>query len=289
MAGLGRLTRTEAVCIVDDYQRRLPAWSGRPRSEHMTRTWSPGRVLTALLLLLTAIAGGTLATTKTAEAGWPEEAKIIGTSLQGREILAWRFGSGSKVVMVVGQIHGNERSGISIAKKIAEGGVRPGYTLWVIDTLNPDGNLRNTRQNAAGVDLNRNFPALWRKQSCPGKYCSGPAAASEPETAAFVKFLEETDPKLVVFYHSVGNVVDAARSGVGSYKAVQDYAKAAGLRATTVSCGPGGCTGNATQQVYLQDRSATGFVVELPCDNNCLRSSTIKRHVNAFWAAAKSA
>lgn len=226
---------------------------------------------------------------RTARAAWPEETRIIGTSQNGREILAWRFGSGAKVVVAVGQIHGNERSGIAVAKKIAENGTKPGYTLWVIDTLNPDGNAKNTRQNARGVDLNRNFPAYWKKQACPGKYCSGPVAGSESETQAFMKFLDKVNPELVVFYHSVGNVVDAVKTGVGSYRAVQEYARVAKLRATAVSCGPGGCTGNATQQVYARDRAATGFVVELPCDNNCLSTTTIKRHVTAFWAAAKAA
>ena len=34
--------------------------------------------------------------------------------------------------------------------------------LWIIANLNPDGVARRTRQNARGVDLNRNFPSEWQ-------------------------------------------------------------------------------------------------------------------------------
>lgn len=251
----------------------------------LTGIW---KLFAGALLVATTI-GAPPTTEISATSVWPEELRIIGTSREGREIQAWRFGSGSKVVMVIGQIHGNEKSGIELSRRIAASGAKPGYTLWLIETVNPDGNARNTRQNAAGIDLNRNFPAYWKPQTCPGKYCAGPAAASEPETLATMRFIEETSPRLVVFYHSTGNVVDAARTGVGSYAAVRAYAKTARLRSTAVSCGPGGCTGNATQEIYARDKSATSFVVELPCDNYCLRASTATRHLNAFWAAAKTA
>jgi len=253
-----------------------------PRSPRTLR-----QVATCLLLVAAATLG--YASGSEAAGSWPEELRIIGTSRDGRDIQAWRFGSGSKTVVVVGQIHGNEKSGIELSRKIAAAGAKPGYTLWLIETVNPDGNALGTRQNANGVDLNRNFPAYWKAQPCPGKYCAGPGAASEPETLATMRFIEEVRPRLVVFYHSVGNVVDAAKTGVGNYAAVRAYAKVAKLRSTAVSCGPGGCTGNATQQVFAQDRTATAFVVELPCDNYCLRASTAVRHVNAFWAAAKAA
>lgn len=217
----------------------------------------------------------------------PSEVREIGRSVQGRSIVARRYGrAGGKVVLAVGSIHGNERAGIPLINDLARTAVPDGYTLWVITTANPDGTHLGQRQNANKVDLNRNFPTRWKRQACPSKYCSGPHAASEPETRALVAFLSEIRPRLTVFYHSVGMVVDVPGDGVASRAAVNAYAKTSWLPARGVSCGPGGCTGNATQFINSNDVAATAFVVELPCDRTCLPAATRQRHIRAFWAAA---
>ena len=61
-----------------------------------------------------------------------------------------------------------------------------GMDLWLIPTVNPDGDAHNTRYNAHRVDLNRNFPTSWVKQGTGTRYYSGPKAASEPETRTSV-------------------------------------------------------------------------------------------------------
>ena len=108
---------------------------------------------------------------------------VIGKSVQGRPIVAWSIGSDQapRRILVVGCIHGNECAGLAITSALLHTPVPNGVQLWVVPEVNPDGSAAQTRQNAHGVDLNRNFPYGWRPISDP-TYFSGPHASSEPET-----------------------------------------------------------------------------------------------------------
>lgn len=213
---------------------------------------------------------------------------VIGTSVNGRPIIARRFGNAfGAPVLAVGSVHGNERSGLQIVMALGKGEVPDGFALWLIDDINPDGAVLKTRQNARGVDLNRNFPMNWQRLKCPSKFCSGRRAASEPETLALINFLDSVKPVMTVFYHSVGNLVDLPIEGVENKKVLRDYAKRSGLPIMTMSCGVSGCTGNATKYANTSIGAGIAFVVELPCHNQCLSKTMVKRHVRAFWSAAK--
>lgn len=129
--------------------------------------------------------------------------RIIGTSVQGRPIEAIRRGTpGGTVVLVVGVIHGDEVAGLKIVDHLMTLPVPAGIDLWLVPSMNPDGAANVTHTNANGVDLNRNFPYLWKKIFQLGnEQYSGPTRASEPETKAMVKFIREIQPELGIWYH----------------------------------------------------------------------------------------
>ena len=129
--------------------------------------------------------------------------RVIGTSVEGRPIEAFRRGTpGGTVVLVVGAIHGDEVTGMEIVSKLMTIDLPNGIDLWLVPTMNPDGVAHITHTNANRVDLNRNFPFDWKKQYRPGSWqYSGPAKASEPETKAMVKFIREIKPELGIWYH----------------------------------------------------------------------------------------
>ena len=110
---------------------------------------------------------------------------VLGRSVEGRPIEAWRTGppAARAQILVVGCIHGNEPAGEAVARHLPAALEARSLPAWVILSLNPDGNARDTRQNAHGVDLNRNFPYRWRPLGRRGDLqYSGPRALSEPES-----------------------------------------------------------------------------------------------------------
>jgi len=115
------------------------------------------------------------------------ERRVIGTSVVGRPIRAWRLGEpGKRRVVLISTMHGNEPHTRQILTSLRDGARIRGIDLWVIPTYNPDGLARHSRRNARGVDLNRNYPNDWA--DLDGNYESGPRPASEPETRAVMGF-----------------------------------------------------------------------------------------------------
>ncbi|MDQ3629254.1 MAG: hypothetical protein M3419_10675 [Actinomycetota bacterium] len=74
--------------------------------------------------------------------------------------------------------------------------------VWVIPTMNPDGYAADNRNNARGVDLNRNWPTNWEQTST-----SGSAPASEPETRAMRAFLKRVQPTFITSLHQPFGVI----------------------------------------------------------------------------------
>lgn len=146
----------------------------------------------------------------------------LGTSVKGRAITGYRFGSGPSMVLYIASMHGNESNTSRLLDKwVAELNAYPdnipaNRTIVVVPEINPDGVAANTRENANLVDLNRNFPANnWQEQvTLPGgngKITNegGPSPLSEPESQAIAAFIENSRPRLVLTYHSKAGVVEA--------------------------------------------------------------------------------
>lgn len=137
----------------------------------------------------------------------------FGTSVRGRPIEVISFGSGSRKVLVVGGMHGNEH-GAPVAAAFATyllanpSAVPSDTQIDIVAVANPDGFAYRRRSNANGVDLNRNFPARnWRRIRTRGA-TSGRSPASEPETRALIELQAATGYTRVIALHSKGGIVD---------------------------------------------------------------------------------
>jgi len=128
---------------------------------------------------------------------------VIGHSVDGRAIHAVESGTpGQPRVLVVGCIHGNECAGMAVIQALRRRTPPRFADLWLVPSLNPDGRAAGTRQNAHGVDLNRNFVAGWTHHGAPwSTYYSGPRPFSEPETQAARSLIGAIRPRVTVWYH----------------------------------------------------------------------------------------
>ena len=169
--------------------------------------------------------------------------EVIGRSVRGRAIPAFHLGEpgpGVPTVVLVSTMHGDERRTRHILTSLRDGAPVRGVDLWVVPTYNPDGFARATRHNARGVDLNRNYPTRWRRAE--GRYDSGRAPASEPETRAMMRFLRRVDPDYVLSFHQPLHGVDTLAKRPAF---AQRVARTLRLPRKTFSCN-GGCRGTMT-------------------------------------------
>jgi N-acetylmuramoyl-L-alanine amidase len=205
--------------------------------------------------------------------------ETIGRSERGRPIRAMRVGNPRARVklLVVGTVHGNEQAGRAVVARLRR--VRPprGTALWLVDDANPDGTAANARQNARGVDLNRNFPYRWQPQD--GVYESGSGPASEAETQAMQSFIERERPRVTLWYHQALRMVVKS---TGDPKLERLYSARSGLPWRSLPRYHG-------TAVSWQNRTFAGdtaFVVELP--GGALAPAGVRRHASAVLALARA-
>lgn len=157
------------------------------------------------------------------------EAFSIGTSVEGKPLEVYRFGSGPIVRVIIGAIHGSYEGNTATLVFLIRDDLKNGLhkvpedvTLYLMPIFNPDGfydyistNPVAGRPNAHGVDLNRNWDAFWQadwdRAGCfnyiPITAGSGPF--SEPETQALRDFLLDNRVDALISYHSAMSAIFA--------------------------------------------------------------------------------
>ena len=127
---------------------------------------------------------------------------IVGSSVRGSPIMTQVFGQGPDVVLIMATIHGNEPAGTPLVRRLAKQlnnnlQLLNGRTVILLPLANPDGYAADTRQNARGVDLNRDFAAANRINSpTTGRY-----ALSEPEARIIKQLITQYTPNRIVTIH----------------------------------------------------------------------------------------
>ena len=207
----------------------------------------------------------------------------FGTSVEGRVLKAKVRGDrdARTRVLVVGQIHGDEPEGRRVVRALRRLEPPRGVAVWTVETVNPDGARRFTRQNARGVDLNRNFPRGWRP-SVPGtRYYGGQRPLSQPESRAVRRLVRRVRPHLSVWFHQpygfVVAPVDGARRAV-----VRRYARYVDMPVRRLPNYPG----TAIRWQNHRFPATDAFVVELGPGR--IAASRARRHARAVLRLARS-
>lgn len=238
-------------------------------------------------VVATLVVGATAAATAAVPPGASERpeastsasrAFLVGRSAQGRAIRAVRVGerTSRRKALVVGSVHGDEPEGLRVTRAIRRmRGIR-NVDLWVIATVNPDGLSRGTRQNARGVDLNRNFPFGWSRTGPRGsRYYAGRRPASEPETRVVQRLVGRLRPAVTIWYHQPYGFVVLPESGRGRIQ--RRYARLARVPARRLGGPRLPGTAIAWQNHALPGTRA--FVVELP--GGRISAAAAGRHARA--------
>lgn len=123
-------------------------------------------------------------------------------------------------ILIIGVVHGDEPQGKFLienylqiprptGERVGEARVRGQENrLLFIPCLNPDGLKLNTRQNANGVDINRNFAAKNWELGKRNEFFGGESPASEIETRFVQNVIEEFKPDLILTLHAPFKVVN---------------------------------------------------------------------------------
>jgi N-acetylmuramoyl-L-alanine amidase len=237
------------------------------------------------VFLSAVLAGVALGSTAAVPAPPPRRASaaagqvVIGRSVEGRLIRARLVGSprARVKILVVGALHGNEPAGKTVVARLRRARPPRGTAIWLVDDANPDGSAAGRRQNAHGVDLNRNFAFGWKPLD--GTYESGSGPLSERESQVLARFIERERPRVTIWYHQALRIVVKGR---GDAALERLYSRRSRLPRRGLEPLPG--TATSWQADRFPDDTA--FVVELP--GGRLSSAGAARHARAVQAVARA-
>ncbi len=143
----------------------------------------------------------------------------VGTSVQGRGLYFLRITSDIQTDPIkpefhyISTMHGNEPVGTELCMEFINYLVQNYGTdayvtdlldeidIYVMPVMNPDGNVANTRYNANGYDLNRNFPDFINNPE-------DTTAGKQAETAALMQFYAQRRGVLSANFHTGALVVN---------------------------------------------------------------------------------
>jgi protein MpaA len=130
----------------------------------------------------------------------------LGRSTAGRRIELRQLGAPRwpGELLIFGCIHGDEcaASGVAPVSSLTAGCPDPSSDIYFLPSLDPDGTAADSRLNARGVDLNRNFPSEWHPLGRPfSPEYSGPRPFSEPETRLAARVIRAVQPTATIWFH----------------------------------------------------------------------------------------
>lgn len=133
------------------------------------------------------------------------QAEIIGRSVLGKPIYELQFGTGKTKILMWSQMHGNESTTTKAlfdfinfldSNTKESNSILGNFTFCMLPMLNPDGSELYTRENANGIDLNRDAQNL-----------------SQPESLALRKAFETFQPDFCYNLHDQRTIYAAGDDG----------------------------------------------------------------------------
>ena len=205
---------------------------------------------------------------------------LAGHSVHGTAIQAVRTGASDapRTVLVVGDVHGNERAGRAVIRLLRRTPPPAGVQVWTVATANPDGERAARVTTRTASTSTATSPTAGGRAPRGDVFYPGPSVASEPETKAVQRLVRRLRPDVTVYYHQHLDLVNLPRRD-GDRALVRAYARRTRMRAAFLPDLRGTATGwqNATFP------GTTAFVVELP--SGALPPAQARRHARAVLLA----
>ena len=238
-----------------------------------------------------------------------DNVRVIGTSMENRDIFAIEIGCGEKCAVMAAAFHGLEYlTAAALMRFVHDFRQMKHYhqkiRIIFVPMVNPDGveialhginpQLKYHKDivnhvgiteftkvwqaNASGVDINHNFNADWKsvcKAPSPTKY-GGEFPESEPETRAVVSLLRKIEPELFIAFHSQGKEIYYDFNGMESELARTNATEIARLAGYTAVRAEGTASFGGAKDWYIQKYHKEAYTVELGFGKNPLPLSQLE-------------